>query len=72
MSAPAIMGRFNYQAFRKDLFNVIFVPYNSEVQIVIARNLTMEEKNEMVQKLNDVLYTARANFFDENAEGGAE
>lgn len=62
---PTIQGRVNYISFRKGYYNVLFVPFQSDVQLVIARNLTYAEAKKLHDDLNDALDDARDRFYAE-------
>lgn len=62
---PSIAGRFNYQSFRKGFYNLIYVPFKESVQIVIARNLTLEEARSLHAELNNALNKLREDFYEE-------
>lgn len=65
---PTISGKFSYQGFRKGLYNIVYTPYDSDVQLVVARNLTFEEQKETCIKLNRVLEELREGFFEDTVE----
>ena len=51
---PKVLGRFNYLSTKKDIYDIIFVPYSSENNIitVIAKNLPRQEMEELMYELN--------------------
>lgn len=68
---PAVMGRFNFISFRKGFYNVLFVPYQSGVNITIAKNLTFEEMDLLKNKLNKILEEVREQFYEDDGDTGS-
>ena len=52
---PRILGRFNFLQYKKDLYNILFVPYIGGACIMIAKNLPYEEMDFLLKALNNEL-----------------
>ncbi len=52
---PQVLGRFNFLSFKKDLFDVLFYPFEGSATVIIARNLTYDEMQELRTGLNQEL-----------------
>lgn len=50
-----LMGRFNFLTFGNDQYNIIFVPKFGNSISIIARNLTRNEMEDIMPKLNGPL-----------------
>lgn len=55
MREPKFLGRFNFFSYTKDHWNIMFVPYHGMSTMIVAKNLTWEEKDILLQRLNSVL-----------------
>lgn len=49
------LGRFNYITVKRDLYNVIFWPHDSNTLTIIAMDLEWEECKKMVDDLNYIV-----------------
>lgn len=49
---PKILGRFNFVQYKKDYFNLLFIPFFGSSAIVIARNLYREDMERLMYDLN--------------------
>jgi len=52
---PQILGRFCYFSYKKDLYNIVFIPFDGVANMTIAKNLLRKEMTELIQALNNEL-----------------
>lgn len=59
---PKVLGQFNFLTFKKDLFNIMFIPFSGSNAIIIARNLSKEDMEITLEEFNDTLYHLRSHL----------
>lgn len=52
MIEARVTGRFNYLCYG-EYYQVLFVPFRSDICTIVARNLTREDAIELMEELNE-------------------